>query len=266
LDIVMGFLPELAVAYILAKGNLRNRTFVNLLLVLIAVVILLASMIGSRSVLFSIIGSVLCVTVFIPVCKSVLTRFKIIAVLAVSVLLALAVIPENSKSFYNNWQLANSMEVLEGDIYHLDSDVEAIDYGDIDQTDSAAIRIFLWKDAIGKIMDKPLLGQGVRQWRYTYPHPHNVILESGVMFGLPALVALMIFILYTMWNLRSISQNQERRVLPVLVGGLFLYLLFYNLVQGQLASFRSLPLFIIFGLATAVLDGNAHGSILSRRE
>jgi len=106
----------------------------------------------------------------------------------------------------------------------------------------------------------------VRQWRYTYPHPHNVILESGVMFGLPALVALMIFILYTMWNLRSISQNQERRVLPVLVGGLFLYLLFYNLVQGQLASFRSLPLFIIFGLATAVLDGNAHGSILSRRE
>lgn len=61
----------------------------------------------------------------------------------------------------------------------------------------------------------------------------------------------------------SASREPDRRSLSVPLGLLVVYLFSYNMVQGQLASFRSLPLFLILGFASAVAAGNMRYSSLA---
>jgi len=60
----------------------------------------------------------------------------------------------------------------------------------------------------------------------------------------------MIFYVMVLWRLliRSVEKKQD-----VFIGAMLLFFILYNCIQGQLASFRSLPLFLLSGYGVSMI-------------
>lgn len=85
------------------------------------------------------------------------------------------------------------------------------------------------------------------------PHPHNIILEGMLVAGVLAGLAFAAFALLLLRLARAVTRPEH---LPsgwlAAVASLCTHLIVYNLIQGQLASFRSLPLFLVCCFAVAL--------------
>jgi len=170
---------------------------------------------------------------------------SLLAALIISSMIAVAVSPENNIRYYN---LVSPLAWLE---YHNVSSVAPSVSGAIpDVADTGVIRMHLTLEAIQKIIDRPWLGTGAKIWTYSSPHPHNIFLESALMFGIPSFCVLGVFYVMVLWRLLIRSDDKKQ---DVLIGVLLLFFILYNCIQGQLSSFRSLPLFLLSGYAVSMI-------------
>ena len=178
--------------------------------------------------------------------------FLVLTSLVLGVVLALIIAPENNIKYYGLTSVERSIEEgLQPDsgISVQDSDVSFV-MPAVNESDSGVARLKYLRFSFQAILQSPVVGVGVKEWVYDSPHPHNVVVETALMFGVPAAVALLLFYMATLKFLADlvpkISLLNELWLMSLIA--LLLYMLFYNLVQGQLASFRSLPLFLLSGL------------------
>ncbi|EAU54368.1 hypothetical protein SPV1_00275 [Mariprofundus ferrooxydans PV-1] len=252
MDVVMGSLSILATGLILFTSIVKNyRTLFVGLLSVIAATTSLSLLISSRSVVFAMIAVILSMMVLPWRRADNVNKLWIIAAIIAGVALAYITAPENTKRFYGQWDVADLVKAAE-----LQGVPHGYGYGEVDPTNSAAVRLVLWARAWENIKNNPVLGIGARSWSYKDPHPHNVIIESALLFGLPSAMALVIFFLFLMNCVlrnfpKMLAQNQAVTVSIVF---LLLFYLILNMTQSQLGSFRSLPLFLLSGFAVACLS------------
>jgi len=249
LDVVMGMLPVLAaVIYIIcSEQNSPLKSTVLIIAVMLGSSLLL--LISSRSAYAALLGTLL----FIMLVGFTKKTAKYVAALLISVVVAAAltsnIAPENNIKFNTQWKIDS--------LHKVPSSISGQGYGEVDETDSAAVRLVLWGRAITHMMDSPLMGIGPKEWTYEKPHPHNVVLESGQSFGVLSVVSLLGFFAMMLFSTRvSEAISLRQQVIRSSIWVLCIYMLFYNLVQGQLGSFRSLPLFLLCGLVSGLVGNN----------
>lgn len=257
LDVSLGFLPLISGILILFSTPKQSKIVTYFLCICVALGLILLILVASKSVIFATdIGLIAIMgTQYKKWKKSLL----LIVVMLISSITAISIAPSYNQQFYlrnsfSNWgatlvqkeQALRSAESVRTPV----TDLVVI-------SDTGSERINLAADAIYNILHNPFFGIGAQKWTYDAPHPHNVIIESALTFGLPATFALLLFITVSIWRLTFTNKliPDAENMKYVLVGGLLLFMFLYNLVQGQIASFRSLPLFLLGGYACAMIAG-----------
>lgn len=255
LDVSLGYLPLLSGILILFATPKQSNTVTYLLYACVAIGVILLILVGSKSVIFAT-GIAL-----IAIMGIQFRRWKksisLVMVMLISSIIAISIAPSNNQQFYlrnsfSKWGAALAQKewarsTAESVITPVVS-LEPI-------SDTGVERIRLAADATSKIVHNSAFGIGVRAWTYDAPHPHNVILESALTFGMPSAFALLLFNMVSIWRLiftNKVMTDAEQKKY-VLVGGMLLFMFLYNIVQGQLASLRSLPLFLLGGYACAMI-------------
>jgi len=278
LDVTLGCLPVLSGVILLMSADLRPRSLRLLLQVCLGAGMVLLILIASKSVILAAVLTL--VAIMIIQYRRWRRALMLLSICAGSTLFAVAVAPENNLNYYGlnsptDW--VTTLKSAPGPALPAQaagpgskgSGAASRSYGPIaiagefDEPDTGVARIKLARMAWMSIVDNPLFGIGVRDWDYFSPHPHNVFIESALVFGVPSLLALLLF--YALAILQLLVHRAGWTTLEhtryAMVAALLLFLLCYNLVQGQLASFRSLPLFVLSGYAGAMV---AHINQLSR--
>lgn len=246
LDVTLGYLPVLSGVMIIFSTFLYSNVLNYILRACVAISVVLLILIASKSVILATIFTLL--IVMVSQYKYWHRSIRLFAVLLCGVVIGVVIAPNNNHKYYglaspDNWLKAATLP-------------ESIaSPGLMDDTDTGVIRIKIARDAIIQIVDSPLLGIGARQWDYYSPHPHNVLLESALIFGVPSSFALTFFYMAAIWSLLKIQPclPDADQTKYAMVAALLLFLLVYNLIQGELASFRSLPLFLLSGYAVGMV-------------
>lgn len=69
-------------------------------------------------------------------------------------------------------------------------------------------RLYLWRCAFNEIKSSPLTGHGPMAYQAQYgTYPHNLFLELAADFGLPAMLAVLVFGLYVLLRLLRLSRD-----------------------------------------------------------
>lgn len=277
LDIVLGTLPLLGCVFILFANQtrLQPHRFLAVSAIVIALGIALSMLIASKSMLFATLTSIVIISVYYSSYVSPRRILLVFVSLVLGVVLALVVAPENNIKYYN----FTSLERLKSEVSKPGSDFSVHENDEhfvmpaVHESDSGVSRLKLLRFSFQAIVQSPIIGVGAKEWVYFSPHPHNVIVETALMFGIPAALALSSFYLVILKFLaglvHEVSPPNDLWLASLIV--LLLYMLLYNLVQGQLASFRSLPLFLLSGLGAGYYarvrmhdDGLLVGSLLEQ--
>ena len=273
LDVSLGYLPLLSGVLVLFATPKQSKAVTYLLYACVAIGVILLILVASKSVIFATD------TTLIVIMGIQFRRWKksisLVMVLFISSIIAISIAPSYNQQFYlrnsfSKWsatlhqeerarQAAESVVAPVADLEPVpDTGAESVvaPAADLEPvSDTGAERIHLAAGAINTITHHPVFGIGAQTWTYDAPHPHNVILESALTFGLPATLALLLFNTVSIWRLiftNKVMTDAEQKKY-VLVGGMLLFMFVYNLVQGQLASLRSLPLFLLGGYACAMI-------------
>ncbi len=152
---------------------------------------------------------------------------------------------------------------------------------------TTVFRVNVWRSTLELLQDRPLTGVGLDQFLYVYrsryivpegsadpnlSHPHNIVLEHWVRFGILGVLAL-VFIQWHFWRtvlklLRPMRQSQNI-LWPALVGcvGSMAYILAHGIVDASLA-FINLSYFyvMLLGLVLIVQDTKVQEDILANQE
>lgn len=272
LDIVLGTLPLLGCVFILfisSKTRLQTHGFLAVNAIIVALGVALSVLIASKSMLFATLTSSAIIAVYYRNHVSANRVLLVVVSLLLGVVLALVVAPENNIKYYKFTSVQRFIdEGMQSDWGKPHVSDEPFVMPTVSDSDSGVVRLKLLRFSFQAILQSPVIGVGVKEWVYNSPHPHNVIVETALMFGIPAAGALSLFYLGTLKYLAGlvyeISPPNDLWLVSLIA--LLLYMLFYNLVQGQLASFRSLPLFLVSGLGAGYyVRGRKHGGVLPVR-
>lgn len=251
LDIVLGTLPLLGSVFILFLGRTQLRTY-GFLAIVVLLGVALSVLIASKSMLLATLTSITFVVFYFRNHVSAPRIYLVLISLVIGLVLALVAAPENNIKYYGLTSISRLIDEARKPIFddtNQKSDVPFV-MPSVHESDSAVARLKLLRYSFQAIQQSPAIGVGVKEWTYYSPHPHNVIIETALVFGIPAAVALLLFYIFTIMSLIHKTSPSNKLWLVSLIA-LLLYLIFYNLVQGQLASFRSLPLFLLSGLAAS---------------
>ncbi len=248
LDVILGYFPIGIIGWSLIKQGVFNRKRFAIALAVLTLTVMELVLMGTKAVVVSLFMAI----IFFCWSKRIATAKNIAMLLAflLGTALALVMAPKNELTFYQLTSPTNWIAVLhESEIGHFSNETRAAEthnnpnaHHNPNETDSGVARIKLSQLAIAVIFDSPWQGIGAQNWTYWKPHPHNIILESGVMFGAPAALVMSIFFISLIYK----ASKKDDEVL-ILLTAFVVFLLVYNLLQGQLASFRSLPLFLMSG-------------------
>lgn len=254
LDIVLGTLPLLGCVLILfvSRTRLQTHSFlaVSAVSAVVALGVALSVLIASKSILFATLASIAFVVFYFRKHVFASRKYIVFVSLVLGLILGFVAAPENNIKYYGLTSVSRLVdEMLQPISWSSDqkSDLPFV-MPTVDESDSGVVRLKFLRFSFQAIQKSPVIGVGVKEWVYSSPHPHNVIIETALMFGIPAAVMLSLFYLITIAGLIHKTSPQNELWLVSLIA-LLLYLLLYNIVQGQLASFRSLPLFLLNGLA-----------------
>lgn len=242
LDVIVGYLPLLAGVYLIKnQGVLVWRARIVLV-----VGILLMLLMGSKAVLVSLILSLFMVVALINRWRQ-LTNLGLCAVIGFAV--AFVIAPPGNKAFYSHTSVNAGINAIALTQQEGSAQIdEARSRKNISEVDSGVARVRLAEISFGQIRSNMVWGIGAQNWNYYSPHPHNIVLEAAVMFGIPAALLLLTFFLRIIYRV-----SRESGWSSVAIVSLVVFLAIYNLFQGQLGSFRSFPLFVLSGYAVSVL-------------
>jgi O-antigen ligase len=117
----------------------------------------------------------------------------------------------------------------------------------------------LWKYAVKKIAERPLLGWGVgnvgdlvRAGPGYWASTHNSFLDFALMFGVPTTLLYLVFLFFCMWRIPGLPIDpSERRVLFGTCTGLLVIANFTTHTLGGV-SFGSLSLGVFLGMPGAI--------------
>jgi O-antigen ligase len=241
-DITLGSLAVLAESAICLDYFRQKQPIRWLMHACVALSMFLLILIASKSVIISVVVSL--IILIAAQQRRWRNALSLLIALIVGSAVALAVAPENNIRYYN---LVSPHAAVEYFTAHIGS--SGIPQAMPDTADTGMIRAHLTLEALHKIIDRPWLGIGAKSWTYNSPHPHNIFLESALMFGIPSFCVLVVFYVIVLWRLLMRPVDK----INVFVGAMLLFFLVYNFIQGQLASFRSLPLFLFSGYAVSMV-------------
>jgi len=88
-------------------------------------------------------------------------------------------------------------------------------FGSIRASLSIIQRFTLWEEAIGQIVQNPILGRGTGGYQifsaYFGKYPHNIFLEAGAEQGIPAMIILTVFLLRPLSLIPDLLKSHERQ-------------------------------------------------------
>jgi len=243
LDITLGLLAVSAGCAICLDYFRQIQCVKWLMHACVALSMFLLILIGSKAVIIIVFLSL--ITVIAVQYQRWRNALSLLVAFSIGLVVALVVAPENNIQYYN---LVSPNALIE--YFKVYTSSSGIPQEIPETADTGVIRMHLTLDALNKIIDRPWLGIGAKIWTYNSPHPHNIFIESALIFGIPSFCVLVAFYVMALWRLliRSVDKKQD-----VLIGALLLFFIFYNCIQGQLASFRSLPLFLLSGYAASMI-------------
>jgi len=249
IDEIMGMLSVFSAVYLLQYSDCLSKKKIILLIVIVMLCVAMAILLSSRTVY---VASVITIIVSIFFVGNVFQKKNLSLLLLValisSTLMTYSFAPENNKRFIRQLGIGNLTKVSDS--------IARQSFDGIEAGDGVSVRLALWGEALKKMSDSQWIGSGVEKWTYTHPkpHPHNVVLESGQVFGIPSAFILLTFfgvIFFSSKDSKLVSKKEQ--LVRISVIGLSFYFLINNLLQGQIGSFRSLPLFLLAGIATAII-------------
>ncbi len=243
LDVTLGSLAVLAGSAICLDYFSQTQPIRWLMHACVALSMFLLILIASKSVIISVVASL--IVLIAAQKRRWRNALSLLVAFSIGLVVALVVAPENNIQYYN---LVSPNALIE--YFKVYTSSSGIPQEIPETADTGVIRMHLTLDALNKIIDRPWLGIGAKIWTYNSPHPHNIFIESALIFGIPSFCVLVAFYVMALWRLliRSVDKKQD-----VLIGALLLFFIFYNCIQGQLASFRSLPLFLLSGYAASMI-------------
>jgi O-antigen ligase len=115
---------------------------------------------------------------------------------------------------------------------------------DFDSTNSSLIRLALWKMAIQKFTENPIIGVGFAQSDLSAQisnitsspiYPHNIFLEIASELGIIGLILFIIPLLSGIKKAYSVFQNTNTK--KYIEAEMVLLLLVYNLIEAQISGF-----------------------------
>lgn len=240
LDVMLGYFPLLAGILLLSRAS-RHRHVLAFGAVVLGVVLLV--LIAAKAVILAVIAALAAVALYFR--ASLRRAVLLLLALSTGIAVAVTVAPPQNHEYYGLFSPSEWFRAL--------TEKDGLEY-DPNHNDTGTTRIKLAQMAIAEIAQHPLVGVGARPWTYVAPHPHNIILEGMLVAGVLAGLAFAAFAMLLLLRLARAVTRPEH--LPsgwlAAVASLCTYLIVYNLIQGQLASFRSLPLFLVCGFAVAL--------------
>ena len=133
------------------------------------------------------------------------------------------------------------------------------------ESGSTLFRLNVWRSSLEMIQDHPITGVGLDQFLYAYrgryilpegaadpdlSHPHNIVLEHWVRFGLLGVV-LLIYIQYVFWRMVLQLRDQVKSNLMLVAGHLSVatamaYVLAHGLIDASLAFINLSYMYVLF--------------------
>ncbi|BFN36813.1 O-antigen ligase family protein [Fidelibacter multiformis] len=112
-------------------------------------------------------------------------------------------------------------------------------FGSVRASLSVLQRIALWEEAIGQIVENPVLGRGTGGYQifsaYFGKYPHNIFLEAGAEQGIPAMIILAVFLLRPLSLIPSLLKTHKRQI-AVLFFAFWTNYMINAMVSGDITS------------------------------
>lgn len=136
--------------------------------------------------------------------------------------------------------------------------------GDVSKHEFTSGRLEIWRETLAAIHDRPMIGHGEGQFRYSiarahqiYNHPHNALLQFLFQWGLLGTSALATMLYRTFASLPTALRHDRALALPALGAGTGLFAM--ATLEGSL--YHPYPVMIVlFSLATIASIGTVHAA------
>lgn len=167
----------------------------------------------------------ICVTIAFLLLMIFLLSSKLLIFLTLVVLIVFILLLGYVRGFFLRSVIITSLIIVAGMIavsnlsylkWRIDSTELKMYQGESDNHNGIAIRLYMWKAVSGLIMERPLMGHGIRGGRLEtlakYKedgfemgvvgdyHAHNQYLESWLMAGIPAVILLLSMMFTALWK------------------------------------------------------------------
>jgi len=168
---------------------------------------------------------IICVTIAFLLGMIFLLSSKLLIFLTLLVMIVFVLLLGYVRGFFIRSIVITSLIIVAGLIaisnlsylkWRIDSTELKMYQGESDNQNGVAIRLYMWKAVSGLIMERPLIGHGIRGGRLEtlakYKkdgfemgvigdyHAHNQYLESWLMAGIPGLVLLISMMFTSLWK------------------------------------------------------------------